>query len=99
MRSWRQSKIRQCARFCWSCSVETSVVELIGVFQVNCSDPFSLAAELAVQPLVEVHFGIFHRRLVGSGVVESLLVQRAAPLVEAGADLVVLDGGLEAGGP
>ena len=54
-----------------------------------------LAAQLAVQPLVEVHLGVFHRRLVGAGVVLALLVERAAAAVEALADLVVLDRGLD----
>src|SRR6266851_3888890 len=36
-RSWRQSKIRQSSRRCASCSVDTSVVRLIGsYFGLNC---------------------------------------------------------------
>src|SRR5258706_617259 len=82
-RSWRQSNTRQfgCPA---SCSVETRVV-------------YVLEPQLAVQPLVEMHLGVFHRRLVGAGVVEALLVQRAPAAVQTRADLVVLDRGLHVG--
>src|SRR5688500_10601803 len=41
------------------------------------------AAEPPVQPLVKMHLGVLHRRLVRTGVVEALLVERAAAAVEA----------------
>ena len=63
--------------------------------RVQAVDGPMSASELAVQPLVEVHLGVFHRRLVGAGVVEALLVERAAAAVQALADLVVLDRGLD----
>src|SRR5438105_4100081 len=47
-----------------------------------------------MQPLVEVHLGIFHRRLVRTGIVQSFLVQRAPAAVHALAQDVVLDRGL-----
>src|SRR5260221_11396326 len=51
----------------------------------------SSSVETSMQPLVEVHFGVLHRRLAGAGVVQALLVKRAPDLLEALADLVVLD--------
>src|SRR5213075_2388949 len=75
-RSWRQSKMRHCPRWAASSAVETRVV---------------LTAKTRVQPLVEVHFRVFHRRLVGPGVVEARLVERAAAAIELVADHVVLD--------
>src|SRR5678816_993158 len=78
-RSWRQSKRRHCPRCAARSAVETSVLD----------------AKAAVQVLVEVHLGIFHRRLVRAGVVLALLPERAAAAIEPLADLVVLERGLD----
>src|ERR1041385_8653927 len=80
--SCRQSKMRQSPRCAASSAVETSV----------------LNAKLAMQPFVEVQFGIFHGRLVGAGVVHALLVERAAAAIKPLADLIVLERGLDVGG-
>src|SRR5688572_11391638 len=49
------------------------------------------SVETRVEPLMEMHLRVFHRRLVGPGVVRPLLVERAPAAVQALADLVVLD--------
>src|SRR5689334_21702343 len=82
-RSWRQSKMRHSPRWVSSSVVETSVV---------------LASKSRVQPLVEVHLGVLHGRLVGTLVVEPALVQGAPAAVEPLADLVVLDRRLDVRG-
>src|SRR5688572_24013141 len=58
----------------------------------------SSPVETSVEPLMEMHLRVFHRRLVGAGVVEALLVERAPAAVQALADLVVLDRGLYVSG-
>src|SRR5687767_4479577 len=54
--------------------------------------------ETSVEPLMEMNLRLFHRRLVRAGVVETLLVERAPAAVQAQADLVVLDRGLDVSG-
>src|SRR6185503_18824324 len=49
------------------------------------------SVETSVEPFMEVDLRVFHRRLVRAGVVEPLLVERAAAAVEALADLVILE--------
>src|SRR5687768_5375877 len=51
--------------------------------------------ETSVEPFMKMHLRIFHWRLVRAGVVEALLVEGAPPAVQAQADLVVLDRGLD----
>src|SRR5688572_14736420 len=57
----------------------------------------SSPVETSVEPLMEMHLRVFHRRLVGAGVVLTRLVERPAAAVEAPADLVVLERGLDVG--
>src|SRR5919204_242240 len=81
-RSWRQSKMRHSPRCAASSAVETKV----------------LKAKPAMQPLVEVHFGVFHRRFVRTRVIEPLLPERAPPAIEALADFLVFERRLDIGG-
>src|SRR5688500_13189213 len=55
------------------------------------------SVETRVEPLMEMHLRVLHRRLVGSGIVRPLLVERAPAAVQALADFVVLDRRLDVG--
>src|SRR5688572_29150133 len=57
----------------------------------------SSAVDTSVEPFMEVDLRVFHRRLVRAGVIQPLLVERAPAAVQALADLVVLERGLDVG--